>query len=407
MFNPVNRNMVNNLTTNRYIVDSESFWREELHPRVKNLIITNLQARIQQRVTSNFWNFPVHEDIVINFAELLNTLVNDYIEMVKIRRLARIPNDVTLIEISNEFTDTIIVILWDLVRELIIKYYPLLFDNLSEKTGKVFSNDDTQNDHNIKNQVGSNDNNRAVEKSENNVNSGDKNLTNNQVINVGEINSKDVVNSSTIDRVTDFTLDNTNITDTENTSKNNTNSVTDLFVSPQNQGVTPNNSSTGNLGENGVTFTGSGNFTTNTNRDSTGVTDNFIENIESVTNEVTNQKIGEGTTGTNSEAVINNSKNENINVIAENNTNFESGVVNEIETNNNTSLLSDQFINASVKNSTGLETFDKLDLGVVLKNFYDMNLSRLLLELDNRMYHLYLQMHISKHVDYREFDTFQ
>jgi hypothetical protein len=399
--------MVNNLTTNRYIVDSESFWREELHPRVKNLIITNLQARIQQRVTSNFWNFPVHEDIVINFAELLNTLVNDYIEMVKIRRLARIPNDVTLIEISNEFTDTIIVILWDLVRELIIKYYPLLFDNLSEKTGKVFSNDDTQNDHNIKNQVGSNDNNRAVEKSENNVNSGDKNLTNNQVINVGEINSKDVVNSSTIDRVTDFTLDNTNITDTENTSKNNTNSVTDLFVSPQNQGVTPNNSSTGNLGENGVTFTGSGNFTTNTNRDSTGVTDNFIENIESVTNEVTNQKIGEGTTGTNSEAVINNSKNENINVIAENNTNFESGVVNEIETNNNTSLLSDQFINASVKNSTGLETFDKLDLGVVLKNFYDMNLSRLLLELDNRMYHLYLQMHISKHVDYREFDTFQ
>ena len=407
MFNPVNRNMVNNLTTNRYIVDSESFWREELHPRVKNLIITNLQARIQQRVTSNFWNFPVHEDIVINFADLLNTLVNDYIEMVKIRRLARIPNDVTLIEISNEFTDTIIVILWDLVRELIIKYYPLLFDNLSEKTGKVFSNDDTQNDHNIKNQVGSNDNNRAVEKSENNVNSGDKNLTNNQVINVGEINSKDVVNSSTIDRVTDFTLDNTNITDTENTSKNNTNSVTDLFVSPQNQGVTPNNSSTGNLGENGVTFTGSGNFTTNTNRDSTGVTDNFIENIESVTNEVTNQKIGEGTTGTNSEAVINNSKNENINVIAENNTNFESGVVNEIETNNNTSLLSDQFINASVKNSTGLETFDKLDLGVVLKNFYDMNLSRLLLELDNRMYHLYLQMHISKHVDYREFDTFQ
>jgi len=399
--------MVNNLTTNRYIVDSESFWREELHPRVKNLIITNLQARIQQRVTSNFWNFPVHEDIVINFADLLNTLVNDYIEMVKIRRLARIPNDVTLIEISNEFTDTIIVILWDLVRELIIKYYPLLFDNLSEKTGKVFSNDDTQNDHNIKNQVGSNDNNRAVEKSENNVNSGDKNLTNNQVINVGEINSKDVVNSSTIDRVTDFTLDNTNITDTENTSKNNTNSVTDLFVSPQNQGVTPNNSSTGNLGENGVTFTGSGNFTTNTNRDSTGVTDNFIENIESVTNEVTNQKIGEGTTGTNSEAVINNSKNENINVIAENNTNFESGVVNEIETNNNTSLLSDQFINASVKNSTGLETFDKLDLGVVLKNFYDMNLSRLLLELDNRMYHLYLQMHISKHVDYREFDTFQ
>lgn len=342
-------------TDNRYVTDSNSYWREELHPRIENLYETITEycySEVNLNITQNIWTFPVDEQSVSNAKEIFYQIINDYFIFVSGRRTwvyTETEGYWTQERIATTIAYAFIMALWDIGKQFLIKYYPLVADDLRIRSGKTFSNDNRETYHD----------------SLNKLNTTDKKYTqhDNTRNKIAEENTG--VGSDT----------------TDGRTTSNTTNIQDSFLSPQDQGVLPSSQSEkvmsrvegfqtpDNMGVEEVTPNGNPGFTT--------ATTNTFEGDTST--------VKEGRTSTNRD--MHNRVDERDYI--EGNETAESASQGE----NN--------IGAKVGNDTGTEREETLDTSKALQDYYDLTKDRLLLEIDNRMLPFYLNMKIARFTDHR------
>ena len=148
-------------TTRRFTTESEFFYNQNLHPRVRDIVASNFFSNtffdlIQSRVTT-FWNFPLNEqsqDEAAVYTTMLATIIRDYLALVHLRRLARpvlLQENITIEDVASEFGFALINVFWDLFSNFLIENYPLVYDDLRLRAGRNGSNDRMQTEHNNRN----------------------------------------------------------------------------------------------------------------------------------------------------------------------------------------------------------------------------------------------------------------
>lgn len=342
-------------TDNRYVTDSNSYWREELHARVEYLqpMLNNIcEDMVIQKVTNNVWGFPVDEQSVSNTHDVFLNIINDYFSFVAGRRVwvyTETDGYWTEEKITNTIAMAFIMGLWDIGKDMLIENYPLVADDLRLRSGRTHSNDERETKHDSINKLGT----------------ASKQYTQHD-------NTRNKIMQEDIGIGSDTT-------DSRNTS--NTTNIQDSFMSPQDQGVKPSSQSdtvmnrTGgfqtpdNMGVEEVKPNGNPLFTTAT-----------VNNFEGDTS-----TIKEGRTSANRD--MHNRVDEKD--YLEGNMTEESAIDGE----NN--------VGARAKNDTGHEREETLDISGVLQNFYNIFKERLFMELDNRMLPYYLNMSIARFKDHR------
>lgn len=258
------RNIARRRTTdNRYVSDYKAFWREELHARVDNLqpLISNFcEDIVRDKITNNIWGFPVDEQSVPNAEDVFLHIIDDYWEFVKGRRVwvyTETNGYWTEGKIINTISYAFIMALWDIGSQMLVDNYPLVEDDLRLRYGKTHSDDLRQTYHD----------------SINKLDTGDKKYTH-------HINERNKIHEST----------DTEASDTTNSrSTSNSTTVNDVFLSPQNQGVSPSSQSARVMNHGGgfespenhgvaeVVPNGNPGFTTNTSNLIEGSTDTAAE----------------------------------------------------------------------------------------------------------------------------------
>lgn len=341
-------------TVNRYVTDSNSFWREELHARVENLpdIKVIAQAVIDERIQHNVWGFPVDEQTTSNTKEVFYDILNDYLMFVAGRRVwsyTETNGYWTEEKISSTIAYALVMKLWDIGNEMLIDNYPLVADDLRMRSGKTHSNDARETYHDSVNRLGT----------------ASKQYTQHDNTRNKILEGTDVAGSNT----------------NNERSTSNTTNIEDTFLSPQNQGVTPSSQSAkimnrtdgfqtpDNMGVEEVTPHGNPGFTTATVNTFNGDT-STVENGQTNTSKTAHSRVDERD-------------------FLEGNETAESTIDGE----NN--------VGAKVGNDTGTERQEVLDIVGTLQSFYDLFKDRLLMELDNSMLPYFLNMKISRFTDHR------
>lgn len=342
-------------TDNRFVIDSNSYWKEELHPRVeylRNDISVKVDNKIQLNLSQKVWGFPVDEQTTSNAFEVLGFFTEQYLDMVNNRRLwvyTETDGYWTEQKIAEAYSAGLIAHMWDIVQDLLIKYYPLVADDLRLRSGKTATSDKRETYHD------------SVSK----VDTADKTYTQ---------------HDNTRNKIAEQT-DNSGSDTTNSRSTNNATTINDVFLSPQNQGVKPSSQSNLVMNHGGgfespenhgvaeVTPNGNAGFTTSTSNVFEGSTDTVAEGRTS-TNKTGHSRVDERD-------------------YLEGNATFETGTAGE----NN--------LGARTANDNEVERYETLDIVGVLKNFKDLYSDTLMLELDNRMLPYYLNMKISRFKDHR------
>lgn len=341
-------------TDNRYIIDSDSYWREELHTRIEYLpnLITNINNMIIEKLTNNIWGFPVDEQSISNASNVLFNISVDYFKFVAGRRVwvyTEVNGYWTEERISQTIAYAFIIALWDISKQLLINYYPLVSDDLRLRSGKTHSNDERETSHNNINNIGTNS--QQYTQNDN---------TRNKIMSENNSVGSDTSNSR---------------------STNNITNIQDSFLSPQDQGIKPSKQSENimnrvnefqtpnNMGVEEVIPNGNPNFTTATTNNFEGVTSTSQEGT-TTTNRDNHTRIDE-------KDYIESNETINSNINAENN------------------------IGAKAKNDSGIERTETLDMSNVLKNFFDLYKERLIIEIDNRMLPYYLNMGIARYKNHK------
>lgn len=374
-------------TLNRYVTDSNSYWREELHPRIENLqpILSNYcEDMVRDRIQTNIWGFPVDEQSVANAEDVFIAIIDDYFEFVKGRRTwayTETQGYWTEAKITNTIAYAFIMALWDIGRNMLITNYPLVEDDLRLRYGKTHSDDERQTYHDSLNHVQTNDERDTQHESKSKLNTGDERLTDHD-------NTRNKIHEAT---------DSAGSSTANSRSTNNTTTVVDVFLSPQNQGVTPSSQSANVMNHGGgferpenhgvaeVTPNGNPGFTTNTSNTFEGSTDTNAEGT-TVTNREGHSRVderdyvrGRGTTTSETEG--------------QNNVTANAKNASEKGAENN--------VGAKARNETGHERQETLDIADVLQNFYNLFKDHLMLAIDNRMLPYFLNMKISRFTDHR------
>lgn len=341
-------------TDNRYVTDSNSYWREELHARIENLpnITSEAKAIIDQRITDNVWGFPVDEQNVSNTKQVFYGVLNDYFQFVAGRRVwvyTETEGYWTEEKITTTIAYAFIMALWDIGEQLLIQNYPLVADDLRTRSGKTFSNDNRETYHDSINKLGT-----ASKQFTQHDN------TRNKIMENTDTASSDTAN--------------------ERSTSNNTN-IQDTFLSPQNQGVTPSSQSSKVMNR-------TGGFQT---PDNMGVEEVSPHGNPSFTTATTNTFNGE--TNTNEEGRTSTAKNTHNRIDEKDYVEGNETAESEVQGENN--------VGAKVANDTGTEREETLNIADVLTTLYDISKDRLLMELDNRMLPFYLNMKIARFKDHR------
>lgn len=342
-------------TVNRYVTDSNAYWREELHPRIENLqpLISNYcEDMVRDRIQNNIWGFPVDEQSTANAEDVFLAIIDDYFEFVKGRRTwvyTETAGYWTEGKIINTIAYAFIMALWDIGSQLLVDNYPLVEDDLRLRYGRTFSEDERKTYHDNINRLAT----------------GDKKYTH-------RINERNKIHEST-DQVGSDT--------TNSRSTTNDTTINDVYQSPQDQGVLPSKQSDKimnrtpsfadptNHGVAEVVPNGDPRFTTVTTNTFGGATDTTAEGRTS-TNRSGHSRVDERD-----------------NVHADN--------------TNKSDKSAENNVGAHAVNDTGHERQETLDMGKVLQSFYDLFKDRLIMELDNRLLPYFLNMKISRFVDHR------
>lgn len=341
-------------TDNRFVIDSNAYWKEELHARIEYLpnIVSIIERNIDQKITDNIWGFPVDEQSTNNSKEVLYAILHDYFNFVAGRRVwvyTEVNGYWTEERITYTIAHAFILALWDIGSQLLIDNYPLVADDLRLRSGRTHSNDNRETYHD----------------SLNKLNTADKKYTQHD-------NTRNKIMEENVGVGSDTT---------DGRTTSNTTGIQDSYMSPQDQGVKPSSQSdsvmnrTGgfqtpdNMGVEEVSPNGDPKFTTAT-----------VNNFEGDTS-----TIKEGRTSANRD--LHNRVDERDRL--EGNETVESAI------------QGDNNVGAKVGNDTGAEREETLDMSGVLQSFYNIFKDRLIMELDNRMLPYFLNMKIARFTDHR------
>lgn len=340
-------------TIGRYVTDSNVSWREQLHPRLNDLLpgVANyIEDRMVEYTTTNVWGFPVDEQSVSNVHDVMIGIINDYITMCQGRRLwvyTETNGFWTEERITSVFGAAFINALWDIGKQMFIENYPQVADDLRHRTGKTFMEDSKHTYHDSNSHI--------------------------------ETNSEQFgKHDNTQDKTHEHTDHSGSSTNNER-STHNERETQDYFQSPQDQGAAPNLGdaarpefqSPDNMGESNLLLNAEGNalFATTKNNHF----DDFTDTAAS------------GQTSTDRTGHVK---------------------VNEVEYNDHETTVgsehaADNNVGAKMDVDTGHERFEDLDVANVLQTFYDTLKGRLLQEIDNRLLPYFLNMKISRFTDHR------
>lgn len=349
------RNIARRRTTNnRYVADYNAYWREELHARIENLqpLISNYcEDIVRDRIAGNIWGFPVDEQSTANAEDVFLTMIDDYFEFVKGRRVwvyTETSGYWTEGKIINTIAYAFIMALWDIGRQMLIDNYPLVEDDLRLRYGKTHSDDLRLTYHDSVNKLGT----------------GEKKYTH-------HINERNKIHEST-DSAGSDTID--------SRSTSNTTTISDAYNSPQDQGVLPSKQSDKIMNRTPT-------FADPTNH---GVAEVVPQGDPKFTTLTTN--VFDGSTDTNSEG------RKSINRTGHSRVDERDNIHGE---NTNTSdKAAENNVGSKAQNDTGHERQETLDVSDVLRSFYDIFKDRLMMEIDNRMLPYFLNMKISRFVDH-------
>ena len=340
-------------TSNRYVNDSNSFWREELHARVENLpeMFEIISAIIAERIEDNVWGFPVDEQSEPNTLAVFNDITLDYLKLIAGRRVwvyTETNGYWTEEKITEIFSYAFIGALWDIGSDLLISNYPLVADDLKLRSGKVNSSDERQTYHD----------------SVNELSTGDK-------LNTEEANTRNKI----IENNDGASSDTTNGRTTSNTPN-----IQDTFLSPQDQGVTPSSQSSKVMGRNDFQ-----------SPDNMGVEEVSPHGNPSYTTSTTNNFAGD--TSTVEEGRTATSKNAHNRADEKDEINSQASKESSANAANN--------VGGKATNETGIERNETLDIAGILKSFYDLFSEDLLMKIDNRMSPYFLNFKIARYTDHR------
>lgn len=339
-------------TTNRYVKDSNSYWREQLHPRIADLepLISNMcEDLVLEKVNDNVWGFPVDEQSVGNTLEVFVHMIDDYFKFVQGRRVwvyTETDGFWTEEKIIEVIAYSYVMALWDIGRQMLVDNYPLVSDDLRLRSGRTHSEDNRETYHDNKNRLSTGDKKYTEQNNER-----DKTHESSDAASSGTVNSR---------------------------STHNERETIDFFQSPQDQGAGANIGRGGHPGFQSPDNMGESNLILNDPPSKFATTKNNHFD-DSTDTEATGQ------TSTTKEA---HSRVNEKDYVEANNLN-----TSDKEAENN--------LGAKAANNTGHEREETLDIAKILDSFYSTFKPRLMMEIDNRMIPYFLNMKIARFVDHR------
>lgn len=309
-YNVLRRNF-QTISTNRFVVDSPRFWRQELHPHFYRLFeVADFYSVISS--VNDELSFKWDDDFITKIAKQMHTWFSGY-------RFAYIPCKDPLT--PDMFLSELFFTLLDILPQIQFSQWKLTDDdfNVVNNTGETGKVDTTKLSTNERN------NQKNISETTLGINS------------LGRTSQQNIANVENIDEQTD----------------QNTKTVNDTFLSAQNQGQTPISQNTKGQGVDGITLSSGAAFTTNTNNQNVGDTTVNKSNTSSATSQA------------DSELQQNNDMGSSTSIQGE--------------------IGQDQLVdNTAVKDDKYRESLD-FDRGEKLHQFFDLNSSRLWLEILKRM----------------------
>lgn len=414
-------------TQNRYLVDSDAFWRPEYHPRVRDLqpmLLQQIQNQINAYITNGTWTFPVEEQNVGQetvYKQLLLNVTSDYLNMVNLRRCSRRPDlvdNITLQDVINEWQYSYTMALWDLFSQMLITNNPLNFDDFRIRSGQTGADDKrkTKHDisstakldttgvasHDIKSVAGTETKSEAGHAYSSDVEAGSSNVTSHTNALGSSLQGTHQANTNLDERLETGT----------------TNTVGDTFLSPQDQGVKPfetkevKNEWTDDLlvendvdGANSVQYEADADFSTQQQRQATGSTGKQVGAGQSTSDTSQNainrtDTLGAGTQNTSKTGATQDHDSKSTNVGS-----LESTQGVNSQSTQVAGTQSTQGVQAEGEQGSFMERGEVLNMMNALNEYSRLNSQRLMLELDNRLTHLYLEggySHSSQDIDFGE-----
>lgn len=309
------------VSTNRFVVDSPRFWRPEFNPRFKDIFTIHDFYYILNIVNNNL-SFKFDNEFINILTQMFYNYFADY-------RFAVIPCKNP--NAKEQFLSDFYFILLDILGQLSFKQYPLDQDDFNDVSNhaETAKNDSTK--------IGTEENNKQ---------------SNKQQTSQDYTSDTDIYNNTS-----------TNAQNTNETIDQNSKSVSDVFMSPQNQGVKPTTKNQKYKGVDGLQQSDGANFTTNVNNQ------NGADSTKNVSN----------TNGLNSDASQRLKENSHILTNMENN--------GELSTGNNME-------NTNQKSDSYTENLE-FNRSKKLLDFYELNGGRLWEEIISKMSRWILQIDIA------------
>lgn len=289
--------MRNLATTNRFVSYSPQYWRAELHPRFSDIFKPSDFTDIALSV-NNTLSFPFDNSYISTMAQKLFEHFSGY-------RFISIPSQVP--DSPRQFLAFLYFILSDFLPQLQFKLWKITPNDFGvmqmraeaeagrttkgefkeNLTSDTETNTNSENNTNIKNRT----QNQTETELQDDTTAKNINKTENEIYNR---NNARIHNDIATTSETDTSSSNTNsveIEDESNQADRNNKTVQNVFLSPQNQGVTPVTANTKGDGVDGITVPSGAAYTTNATHNLSGDTNiskrdnitNTLENLSTIT----------------------------------------------------------------------------------------------------------------------------
>lgn len=373
-------------STNRFVVESPRFWREEYHPRFKDITTENEIKDLFTSINNNI-SFKLDNSLV----DLLGTHFYNYLSGF---RFSFIPSkDPQSVE---QFKSFLFIVLMEVIPHFSYKAYKLNEKdfNLVTNRGNLGSLSKTATGINENQYTESTDKTGTATHETTDIGNTKRTTTNNtEKDNLESMNNTKAGYTGETNSNVNNTADVSN-TDTE--AYQNSKTINDVFLSPQNQGVTPITDNIQHLGVDGITIDDNSTYTTNTANTNFGYSDRTQNNIsnasQSFDNEVNESQSTE-------QFNQNNSILENINTIGSDNQTTDN--LNNSASVDNENIYNSHLDNTNTvnnENQTTSEYMESLDFnrGARLQDFYNLNVDRLMFEILGKLTYWILRCNIAR-----------
>jgi hypothetical protein len=235
------------ITTNRFVNDSDLFWRPEFHPRFKDVFVKQDFATVISKANDTL-SFKLSQTFLTHFNDYFYNRLAPY-------RISVIPDD------TNYFKDSILADLYFIFQDVLPQMQYSNFPIVSDDFNVVQNSGFTAKKDNARVYTDENHGTKAEQTSK---------------VNTAENHESDSENQTAADILTETVnsqAGEAGATNTDTETNKNTRQNTDTFLSPQDQGVDPRQDNERGLGVDGFFFAEDADYTTTTSSSLSGETD--------------------------------------------------------------------------------------------------------------------------------------